>query len=31
VSASGGQVAVCGFSAPWSSRLAGLYAAAFAG
>jgi hypothetical protein len=31
VAASGGQVAVCGFSGPWSSRLASLYADAFPG
>ena len=31
VSATDGQVTVCGFSAPWSSRLAALYAAAFPG
>ncbi len=29
VSATGGQVSVCGFSAPWSQRLADLYAQAF--
>lgn len=29
VSASGGQVTVCGFSAPYSQQLAGLYAQAF--
>jgi hypothetical protein len=31
VSASAGQVAVCGLSGPWSSRLAALYADAFPG
>jgi len=31
VSATRGQVAVCGFSGPWSSRLAALYADAFPG
>jgi hypothetical protein len=31
VAATGGQVAVCGFSGPWSSRLASLYADAFPG
>lgn len=31
VAATDGQVAVCGFSGPWSSRLASLYANAFPG
>ena len=29
VSATDGEVSICGLSAPWSQRLAGLYAQAF--